>query len=259
MPPHPFAALKQARADLRAAQSELDALRQSISHTDALVGSCLGSLLDELSALEVEVENLTQQVLQIRDQCLYGEHQMQYTEGAPRPERTSRREYIPNQDVFDEPASAAPQTRNQPLDDKAELKRLYRRLARIYHPDLSVKDSQRAQRNRQMVLINQAYSAADLSTLRRLWQEEGLEPIAVQPPPALEQTELERLQSQLDTIRPQIFRLKNHPHIQLSLDIKMARRAGRDLLGEMALDMRRKIARKAAERDYLRSQIAHQV
>lgn len=259
MSPHPFAAIKQARADLTAAQNELDALRQSIIQTDTLVGSRLGSLLDELSALEVEVESLTEQVLQIRDQRLYGEHQMQYAEGAPRPERTARREYIPNQDVFDEPATPAPQARRLPLDDKAELKQLYRRLARIYHPDLSVKENERAQRNRQMALINQAYTAGNLATLRRLWQEECLELVEYQPVPPQEQTELERLQQQLDTLLQQIFRLKNHPHIQLSLDIKISRRAGHDLLGEMAGDLHRKIARKAAERDYLQSQIAHQV
>jgi hypothetical protein len=36
--------------------------------------------------------------------------------------------------------------------------------------------------------------------------------------------------------------------------VKLAKRQGRDLLGEMAADLEHKIARKTAERDFLKSQ-----
>jgi hypothetical protein len=42
--------------------------------------------------------------------------------------------------------------------------------------------------------------------------------------------------------------------VQLSLEVKVARGQGRDLLGEMAADLESKIARKTAERDMLKAQ-----
>ena len=45
------------------------------------------------------------------------------------------------------------------------------------------------------------------------------------------------------------------PIVQLNLEAKLARRQGRSLLSEMANDLRRKLARKKAERDYLKSQL----
>jgi hypothetical protein len=269
-----FAALKQARLDIKSAEAELEVLRQSIRDFEALVGRRLGDLLDQLSALDAEVEGLTAQVQSIRDQRLYGEHQMHYAEGAPRPEHRTRREYIPNQDVFDEaaPPAAAPFATasslhaqsvakgSSQLDAKSELKHIYRRLARTYHPDLAVGGADRAQRTRQMVLINQAYTAGDLVSLRKLWQEEGVEPVQydfLQPAvQEAEKPELERLQERLHALRQQIVRLNSHPNIQLSMEVKLARQKHRDLLGEMDKELRSKIARKTAERDYLRSQIA---
>lgn len=260
-------ALKQTRLDIQQAQAEIETLRQAISSFEALVNQRLGGLLDGLSELEVEVASLTDQVRQIRDQHLYGEHQMGYVEGAPIPEHGPARQYIPHQDAFSEPPvtaslrSSLPSTPGSQTDPKTELKRLYRRLARAYHPDLAVSDGDRAQRTRQMVHINQAYTAGDLPALRKLSQEEGLEPFVfdfLQPDAAsLDQMpELERLQHRLQELRRQITRLNNHPNLQLSLEVKLARQRGKDLLGEMARELQRKIARKTAERDYLRSQIA---
>jgi hypothetical protein len=69
-------------------------------------------------------------------------------------------------------------------------------------------------------------------------------------------TELEEAQRKLRELRQQINRLVNLPIVKLSLDVKLARHQGRDLLGEMTAELQYKVARKLAERDYLRSQIA---
>jgi hypothetical protein len=270
--PMRFAAVKQARLDVQKAEAELASQRQSIDDFEVLVSRRLGSLLDQLSALEGEVESLTAQVRNIRDQRLYGEHQMDYVPGAPRSELKAG-EYVPFQNVFTEPepdntagkrnssVSQGEAVGGSPADPETDMKRIYRRLARAYHPDLAVDGADRAQRNRQMAFVNQAYAAGDLEALYRLSQEEGLEPYvykfskpAIQPDD--EKSELERLQQRLAELRQQIVRLNNHPNVQLNLEVQVARQKGRDLLGEMAQELRRKIARKTAERDYLRSQIA---
>jgi hypothetical protein len=258
--PARFAALKQARLEIATAEAELVALRQSISDFEALVNRRLGEQLDELSELESEVAGLDAKLRQIREQRLYGEHQMRYADGAPRPEQNPKREYIPNQDVFIEPPAPPVARPVAPIDAKTELKRLYRRLARLYHPDLATDGANRAQRTRQMAIINQAFAAGDLPELQRLWDAEGLEPprFDIFPPPAqpVEKGELEQLQERLHDLRQQIIRLNSHPNIQLSMEVKLARQKSQDLLGEMSKELKHKIARKKAECDYLRAQIS---
>ena len=46
-------------------------------------------------------------------------------------------------------------------------------------------------------------------------------------------TELEAAQRKLRELRQQINRLSSLPIVKLSLDVKLARHQGRDLLGEM--------------------------
>jgi len=68
-------------------------------------------------------------------------------------------------------------------------------------------------------------------------------------------TELEQTERKLKAVRQQIIRLSSLPIVKLSLDVKLARHQGRDLLREMAAELHYKVRRKMAERDYLRSQI----
>jgi hypothetical protein len=68
-------------------------------------------------------------------------------------------------------------------------------------------------------------------------------------------TELERVNHKLHSLRLQISRLSSLPIVKLSLDVKLARHQGRDLLGEMAAELQYKVAHKMAERDYLKAQI----
>jgi hypothetical protein len=58
----------------------------------------------------------------------------------------------------------------------------------------------------------------------------------------------------LAEIERELRQLPQRPSVQLSLEVKLARRRGRDLLGEIAADLERKIACKTAERDMLKAQ-----
>lgn len=61
--------------------------------------------------------------------------------------------------------------------DKAAEKRLYRQLARRFHPDLAAGAAEIAYRTSLMAAVNNAYSSGDLQTLRELAGE--LDPAAV--------------------------------------------------------------------------------
>ncbi|MCA9954528.1 MAG: hypothetical protein KC434_07400, partial [Anaerolineales bacterium] len=71
------------------------------------------------------------------------------------------------------------------------------------------------------------------------------------------QEEIERCRRRLRSIDNELQNLPNRSMVDLALRVKLAQREGRDLLAEMATDLERKIARKTAERDMLRSQFNH--
>jgi hypothetical protein len=110
-----------------------------------------------------------------------------------------------------------------------------------------------------MVEVNRAYSAGDLQTLMRLagfslplqnlFQEQTPQTNNFNGQP---KTEQEQIEESLKAVRQEIARLSRRPIVKLSLDVKLARHQRRDLLGEMAYDLQRKVGREIAERDYLR-------
>jgi hypothetical protein len=68
------------------------------------------------------------------------------------------------------------------------------------------------------------------------------------------QNQLARCRRRLREIEAELQGVPRRPSVQLSLEVKSARRQGRDLLGEMACDLERQLGRKTAERDILKAQ-----
>jgi hypothetical protein len=171
---------------------------------------------------------------------------------------------------FDETSSAAAsgafRYRSQPANapktlkpqQRATLKQLYRQLARRFHPDLAYDDADRAYRTDLMMAINAAYAAGDIEWLERL----ALEPAHVttaslttqELAEALER-EVERCRRRLLEIDKEMATLERHDSAQLMKRAERAATQGRDLLAELATDLRRRIAEKMIERDVLESQL----
>jgi hypothetical protein len=257
--------LQAALSGLQSAEAELDALKGQLRSFEAQVDNRLGSLLDELSELNAETLDLDGKLRHIREVRLFGTNLMQYLDGAPQSPRKLNLADLPPPVLASHRGSqvGASQTAAQSKIVAPDIKVLYRRLARLYHPDLARNDADRALSNDQMKEINQAYSAGDLRTLMRLAGMSVPYGVDIQQPyhrpdafPNQPMTELEKTQRNLSSLRQQINHLSSLPIVKLSLDVKLARHQGRDLLGEMDAELRYKIARKLAERDYLRSQIA---
>jgi hypothetical protein len=106
-----------------------------------------------------------------------------------------------------------------------------------------------------MAALNEAYEAGSLVELVALANEsqsgsDGSEPGMIK---VLEK-ELRRVRRRTLLIQNEIENLHNLPTVQLSLEVKIARRSGRDLLAEMAADLKQQIRRKGAERDLLKTQ-----
>jgi len=254
--------LQAYKIELQTAEVELDELNQQLRSFEAKVDAQLGSLLDQLSELNAETIALDQKLRHIREERLFGTDLMHYLDGAPRPARPLNLTDLPPPGLPPRNATSTAVDRPFTAPQIQDIKVLYRRLARRYHPDLARSDADRSMSNDQMKEINRAYTAGDLHALMRLagmsipfGVDLGQPPLYPRDLPNEPLTELEQTERKLKAVRQQIIRLSSLPIVKLSLDVKLARHQGRDLLREMAAELHYKVRRKMAERDYLRSQI----
>jgi hypothetical protein len=160
-------------------------------------------------------------------------------------------------------ATARAQGRATPVEER--IKTVYRQLCRRYHPDLTQDPRERARRTQIMASINAAYgersedpqrSLAELEALAEkadysLWAEKGT---AEQRVVALTD-KLARLQRRLAEARREIRELLDSPIMEMSLNVKLARRNGRDLLSEMAAEVERDLLRKRTELVFMLAQM----
>jgi hypothetical protein len=242
----------QSRNELHLAEAELAKQTAEATAFEEIVGARLEPLSNELTSIEGEVRLYHEQLERLQNRCLYDE-------GFPSIDEQLRdiNSTVAEQLVSSRPISAA-QT------DKKQLRKLYHRLARRYHPDLAGQEIDEVQLNDKMALLNDAYSAGSVIEMMALTEFAELEGVNPQDKDhtlelmkhALE-TELKRIERRKLEIQGQSRNLHNHPAIQLSLQVKLARLNGRNLLGEMAVELERKIELKTAERDRLREQLTN--
>jgi DnaJ domain len=247
---------------IQIAEAELKELHENLRSFEAVVDAQLGDLLDQLGHLNAETSTLEAQLRQIREERLFGKDRMQYTEGAPQPPNKPNLSDLPPHGIIDREAihgKSAGTSVRLPVPD---IKALYRKLARRYHPDLMRNSADRAASNMQMVEINRAYNAGDLKSLMRIagiglpyGVELPEDPNGIQKNHSELLSEQELADRKLKAIRQQITRMSDLPIIKLSLEVKLAQHQGRNLLREMAADLQYKVGRKLAERDYLHAQI----
>lgn len=145
-----------------------------------------------------------------------------------------------------------PEWASAPVDPQtfqAELKTVYRELARRFHPDLAEQEDERAARGARMAEINAAYAVGDLETLRRIASSaaEGLSSgrraLSVEDLLA----ERERLDGLIVRLRASIAELNRDPLLLLKLDSSLARHQGRNLLAEMAIELHIRLVERQGE------------
>jgi hypothetical protein len=238
------ATLEQAQAELIEAEAKLADHMAEVNAFEFEFEAKVGHLWDKLDALEEEIERYQDRIQMMRDGYLSAERQYRRAWNAP--------------------PRSAPTPPPEPLSqaDEDQIKRLYRQLARRFHPDLAADVSERAYRTERMAAINDAYAARSRTELEVLAREPDpfIKSGHVQPGQTEAElilalkNELARCQRRTRDIEGEIRSLHQRPSVQLSLEVKLARRRGRDLLGEMADELEAKIARETVERDMLKAQ-----
>lgn len=244
--------LDELRAQLAEAEAELNSQLEDVQAFEFRFEAHVGQLLDQLATLESEVNSYLTQIKLMR-------HQQSFGNSGP--------SFDPVEEQFKQTwqqtrETAVPQPPPPPpAATQAQLKKIYRQLARQFHPDLAIDEADRQYRTDKMAAINDAYKAQSMVELMALAEEleahQSRQPAA--PPPDQEmaqalQEEIDRCRRRLRSLDNELQNLPNRSMVELALQVKLAQREGRDLLAEMARDLERKIARKSAERDMLRAQ-----
>ena len=136
-----------------------------------------------------------------------------------------------------------PQAAEPDVVTKAELRSLYRDLARRFHPDLAADGPAREAHTARMAEINDAYARGDLEALRRAAAESGAQP---KLPPTLAEllAERDRLDALIVTLRQDIAELNRDPLMLLKIDAALTRHSGHDLLAQMAIDVHIKLVER---------------
>lgn len=243
--------LDRLRAELAEAEAELNSQLEDVEAFEFRFEAHVGQLLDKLAVLESEVNSYLTRIKLLR-------HEQSFADQGPAfdpVEEQFRRTWQHNPET----AEANPRP-TPPAATQAQLKKMYRQLARQFHPDLAIDEADRQYRTDKMTAINDAYKAQSMVELMALAEELAAHQSRQQSLPpdkemvqALEE-EIERCRRRLRAIDNELINLPNRSMVDLALKVKLAQREGRDLLVEMVEELERKIARKTAERDMLRAQ-----
>lgn len=248
-------------AELVEAEAALTELLASLNAFEFRLRAGIGHLIRRLDGLTAEIEGLRHQL----------RHSYYDELGDFRPGAWA---YQTVEDAYNEPgidydayryheplpaAPAAPPAGSQ----REELKKLYRQLARRFHPDLGANASDSEYRTRMMMAINAAYAAGDLARLQALAQEPDLGGL---PAPAGDGeqmvafllNELARLQRRLAEIQQEAAAVRKKKSHKLMQQAQKAEASGRDWLAEMKEQLLEEIRQKMVERDVLQQALETQ-
>ncbi len=124
-----------------------------------------------------------------------------------------------------------------------DLRTLYRRLAKLVHPDLATNEHERERRHRIMAEANRAYARGDEARLRALLDEWQLSPESVSGDGIGQDLvrilrRIYQLERRLSTIDAEIEQVKRSDLFAMKERVDAASEVGQDLLAQMAAQLR---------------------
>lgn len=140
--------------------------------------------------------------------------------------------------------------------EEQEIKRIYRSLAKRFHPDLTTDPQEKARREKIMAQVNQAYSEKNLAQLHQLQSKPDAEAQADERSRekvlADMRAEVRRLDGLIRELETTLRNLTNSRQVQLKLEASFARSQGRDLMRDMEQELRQEIAELEVELESIR-------
>jgi hypothetical protein len=153
-------------------QADLETLKRALARFELEYRARVGPFLVEVERLRLELAEYRRRIAWLRagvnpdladeEHDLAAEFAARREEVRAEAEATRRYQRAYRQEQTKPPVDA---------NSDAELRRLYRELAKRFHPDLSASPEERAQRQEIMLRINAAFRDRDLAALRSLERE----------------------------------------------------------------------------------------
>ena len=143
-------------------------------------------------------------------------------------------------------ASATPRIESAPRFTSDAVRRLFRDVAKIIHPDLARDDHTRDRRHALMVEANRAYALGDGDRLRsilRAWEQspEAVQGIDPESTRLRLRRRIAQLEEQLNACADELAALGDSPLGQLKTMVDEAAARGKDLVADMVKRLRRDI------------------
>jgi len=217
--------------ELAEKELELATLENQLASFEKRYARSVGVLFAELDALEAEI---AKELLRLHPEA-------SYREGFRRAEQKAKA----SKGAVDDRAKPEEKPAYIPTE---EIKNLFRKVAKAIHPDLSVNEEERELRTRLMARANAAYKTGDKQALEQIlyeWEHRDEKAMARELEPAqpdLLERKILQIQARLKKIAIKIAKLKESELYQLMSKVERADKEKRDLLGDMAKDLREKIA-----------------
>ena len=236
--------LRELQLDISERQERVAQLEFELSDTKADLGRFEHEYELHVGTLEQQLQDLEADLEQARFQAA---RKAQWGDRADSPDmhvdvlEQFRRTWTPRE----KPPEPPPE---QPITDemKAELKTLFRSLAKRFHPDLVTDPEAKRWRQKIMAQVNEAYAAQDVRALKAMGEKQDRPEAPIQK--SREQiladmrAEIRRLDGVIRNLEYALQELINSHTVQLMLEVTIAARQGRNLLSEMASNLRIKIA-----------------
>jgi hypothetical protein len=162
----------------------------------------------------------------------------------------------------DETREATRGEASQALDfqPSADLKQLFREVAKCIHPDFAKDDTDRQRRTRLMTQANEAYSNGNSDALQRIlddYQESSEsvlgEGIGAELIRIIRQ--IHEARKNITTLEGELDRLSSGELSQLKTDTEAAQKEGIDLLAQLAATLEGKIAQRRKEHERLAREV----
>ena len=229
------ARVTELEAVLDARAADADRIERELDMFAARYQKQVGTLHEQLDQLELDIA-----------EAELGELSKQVADGRAAP-------------AFTPPASmAAPEPEPAPRFTSDAVRKLFRDVARIIHPDLAGDEHTRDRRHALMIQANRAYAMRDEEQLRRILESWERSPEAVQgSDPAAARLRLERrlaqIEEHLDTCGRDLAALQASRLYELKAMVDEAAASGRDLVAEMVRRLKRDIMAATNRLDAMRS------
>lgn len=128
------------------------------------------------------------------------------------------------------------------------LKKLFREVAKLVHPDLSTSEAERIRRTRLMMQVNDAYERGDESSLRSILADYEASPESVVGGGAGAELirvirKIAQVHARLLAIKAEMLEVASSPLFELKRRVEDQQAAGHDLLGEMAAEIDARMVR----------------